>query len=508
MTERLRYVRWGLLAVGTLLRISYLLDYSALPFAEGPLGDSAVYLHQAAKVRAGVHGDSSLLAMSPGYGYVLAAFLDVPWWLLVLQSILGLGVALVLASVAKRLAGARAELAALALYLGYGLVPFYESKLLSDSLGLLLAIATVALSTSAGVRAGRWPWGIATGVVLGLAVLVRAHLIFVVPLLVVAAAARWDRGEPRARGWTRSAAIALGVGLVLLLRGLSTWSASGAFVAVLYTAPDAHVVARSSAGAYDGTLGAVGFESTAPRSAWDVVRAVDQHRRAPAGTRTRAGLLSTAASVDVVGVLRNLPDRLWRAFRDVETTYQYSYYGERDEITALRVLPVTFSTLAWLALVGALSLRARVGARALWPFAPWVLGILVTCLLYLPTARYRFPMLVALVPLAGVGVDTLVQLWTNHSPRGRALVLVTTALALFTAWRTVTYERQNPARWHLQLAESWAGQPHDPEVLEAHLEAARRGSRGADGRVDPRIEAWVHAIRGHSNRGSSRSTQR
>lgn len=485
----------GLLLLGALVRIAYLLDYHALPFVDGPLGDSVVYLHQAERVRAGDHGDSSLLAMSPGYGYVLALF-GAGWLVIALQSLLGLVGGWALAGVSSRLWAPRSGVAAFSLFIGYGLIPFYESKLLSESLGLVLATAVVVLTSRLEVAEGRFGWALGVGATLGLTILMRAHVIFVAPILLVVAALRW-RDEPRVVRARRAAGMALGFGTVLGIRAMVVWVDSGEVVGVLYTAPDAHVVARSTSEAYTGRLDDVGFSGSEPRSAWDVVDAVEEHRLRPDHERGPSGLLATAASIDLRGLAANLPDRVAKTFRDVETTYQYAYYGERKELAALQMLPVTFSLLAWLALAGAIVLGRRDGPRALLPYLPWVLGILTTCVLYMPTARYRFPMVVVLIPLAGVGVVASFDALRSRSRVAAAYLIATLAIGTVTAWRTVTYQPAHPERWHLVIAESLAGQPHDPEALEHHLRSALELSRDAEGRVDPGVEAHVRAIRRH-----------
>lgn len=513
----------GLLAVGGLLRVAYLLDYAALPFAEGPLGDSAVYLHQAARIAAGDHGDTSLLAMSPGYGYVLALFGGAAWPVIGAQAALGLLAGLLVARLARATAGPEhgdaAALGALLLYLGYGLVPFYESKLLSDSLGLSLALGAAALLATTGARAGRPAQTVAAGVVVGLAVLVRAHLVFVAPLLPLAALAPWSSGEPWRLRLRRAAWLGGGLGAVLLARGLFTLHVAGVFVPVLYTAPEAHVVRASSGAAAGARFGSLGFQTEGPPSAWDVVRRVDAHRRGSArGAAERGGgpgssddsrgggpdLLGTARSIDLRGLLRTAPDKLAATFRPVETTHQYAYYGERARIVALQVHAFSFTLIAWLALAGAVALLAGNRGHALWAHAPWIVGIVAVCLLYLPSARYRLPMLVGLLPLAGAGVAALVRAagtgaraWRDPRWQASALAALVAAWLCWDGARThIGYAPRNPERWELVVAESLLLQPHDPAEVEARLararaiSAARRG-----GQPDPAVDAHVEALR-------------
>lgn len=488
MTRRQRIVA-GLLTLGALLRIAYLLDYAGLPFVEGPLGDSVVYLHQARRVVAGDHGDSSLLAMSPGYGYFLAALGQSAWLAIAIQSLVGLGAGLLLERTTTRLAGETAGLIALACYVGYGLFPFYESKLLSETLGFALSLGAFALFTSLSASSSPRR-AAAAGLVLALAVLMRAHLIFVVPFAVVAAPWRWAEESKRERA-RRTAGFVLGLALVFGARGVHTLSTADVFVPVLYTAPDAHVVATSSTSRYDGSLGSVGFQSEGPRSAWDVVRAVESHRSRPTAERSSSGLLATAASIDVWGAMRAAPPRVLETFRSVEATFQYAYYGERAASPALNASPISFSFVAALAALGAgVWMRSR--PRALLPIAPWILGILMTCVLYAPTARYRLPMLCALLLLAGVGGAWLLELRRNSSARWIPIAVAAAAIFLHGAWRNVAYEPKHPERWHLVMAESLLQQPHDPAEVAWHLERAVAVSTDPDA-TSAHIQALVRS---------------
>ncbi|RLB46718.1 MAG: hypothetical protein DRJ42_27050, partial [Deltaproteobacteria bacterium] len=220
------------------LRLVYLTEYvRSLPFVDGPVGDSTIYLEQAFHVARGEFGDATLLAMSPLYGYLLY-LAGAPEDLLTpigLQLLFGVAsTGLLFAAVRSRF-GLGAAVATSALFSTYGAVLFLESKLLSDSLGLLLIIAAQVAYLSPGFRRGHVGISLAAGLVAGLAVLARASLVFCAPLLVVAAFVPWTAAEPvgaRAR-IRRATLLGLGLGAVLLFNGLWTQHHSGLFVPVV-----------------------------------------------------------------------------------------------------------------------------------------------------------------------------------------------------------------------------------------------------------------------------------
>ena len=161
-----------LLTLVALLKLAYLFDYSGLPFLWGPVFDSVVYRAQAEAVLAGRHGDPTLLAFSPLYGYLLAGVgVAPPIKLALFQVALGVLNTALVARIGRALFGPAAGLCAATLFVGYGLFTFYESKVLSETLGLTLLLLSlfVLTSESTRVRVSAAPTLLA-GALLGLAI--------------------------------------------------------------------------------------------------------------------------------------------------------------------------------------------------------------------------------------------------------------------------------------------------------------------------------------------------
>lgn len=455
-----------LLGAAVLLKITYLLDYAqALPFLSGPIFDSQVYLAQAAAVRSGRFSDATLLAFSPLYGYFLAA-LRSPLFAVLAQLALGVGNLVLLYRLCKPLFGPTAALLSATLCAGYGALLCNESKILSETLGFSLGLLTLALYLSAGFRAGRVVLGVAAGAALGLAILARASLLFCFPFFGACAFLPWGRAEQALgrAGWLvrfkRSAALGLGLALVLGGNGLWNYAHSGFFVPVIFVSS---TVAKTTGKEWKGELadlnktGDKQADAEASAGPWDVVYQAQDRLSG----KVKPGD-APKARIDFGGWLRGAPRKLATTLLDIEiSSFMYSYYGERSEIPVLWILPVSFGMLLLLGIAGAVVLARRDGILALCPYLPFLLGPLVTCTLYHPSSRYRLAMVLPALVLAGLGALTLARL----GPRLRwlqALVLLALVVMLY---RNQAYKLQNEGMWHAMVARS--------AVLTGELDVAR-----------------------------------
>lgn len=465
----------ALLAVAGLLRATYLIEYLSLPFVDGPLFDSVVYLRQAESIHAGRLGDPTLVAFSPLYGWFLALFGAEPRLApLVAQLLLGLATLYLLHRMVAALFDETAALAAAVAWTGYGLVLFYESKLMSETLGLALLVAALTATTSGAYRRGHLGAAAAAGALLAAAVLARASLLFAAPFVVVGAAFAWERSErsSRAARARRSAGLAISFAIVLGGHGLHNLAHTGMFVPVILASDTA---ARASQATWDGRLDVFG-EAPSP---WDVVaQARERLARAQRGEPE-----VPRARFDALGALRGAPRKLALTLRDTETTFDYGYYGERSEVRALSLLPLSFGALACMAALGAAWLVRSRGGRALLFHLPLVLGTLAVTAVFHPSSRYRLPMIVPMVVLAGFAVSRILSL---EPGRRRAALAAVLALVVGFAIPTYTTRLQRPAMWHVRVAEAAivAGWPE-----EAAARARRaRALAGGDQEVSERLE--------------------
>jgi 4-amino-4-deoxy-L-arabinose transferase-like glycosyltransferase len=487
LDKRPRRFLLAVLGLAVCLRIAYLLEYLKLPFIDGPLYDSLVYLRQAGAIHAGLFDDASLLAFSPLYGWFLAALGGRAHMVLVVVVQLALGCAAValVFRITRRLFGPEAALAASLLHLGYGLFLFYESKILSETLGLTLALVALDLYLSRPFIKGRLFTGLTCGTALALAVLARASLLLALPFFLLAAMLPWGRSLEIQTGWTprlrRAGAALLGITLTFTASGLWNYHHSGLFVPVIMVS---RTIETATASPWNASLSVHSRSTTGGVSPFDVVRDAEiriaAHRQG-----TDRGPLFRKPHIDVTGWLSGAPAKIAWTLADVETSFQYGYYGERTEVLSLRLLPLSFGFLVLLGLLGAWFAARRYGARTLVPLLPLVLGALLTTTLYHPSSRYRVIMLLPLLSLGGLALHGLVR----TADRRRKIVCTAAAALVFSifAWKTWTYQLRRPGLWHLKAAESaLAGghvdeagrriesalkvQPGDPQVLKRILD--------------------------------------
>lgn len=454
------------LATALLLRVVYFTQYAvALPFLYGPIADSVVYLEQSFRVRHGELGAAVLLGFSPLYGYFLALVgrgesLVAP---VLLQLALGCVGALVIYVVSFRLAGRVAGRFSAALYLGYGTLLYYESKLLSETLSMLLAVIALGVYVGDGVRAGKLRPAIVSGALFGVAILARASLVFAGPLTVLVAALPWQSPREGARVLlVRGSGVALGLAMVLGGNGLLTFSQTGLFVPVILVS---RTVEASSGSGYDGQLSSIQFgEGLA--SSYDVVTSAK--RRIEAARAGAPEAESSAARINLAGFLRHAPSKLLQTFSPREITFQYGFNGERDRVRLLQFLPVSFGLLLLWGLFGAGVLARERGVRALLPFAPLVIGVLITTTLYHPSTRYRLALILPLVLLAGVG---FANVWQPKGAIPKWLGRVMLVASVLLAGLHVRSTQYNQAEFEIQLAMS-AGIQGDRPAEIAHARRA------------------------------------
>lgn len=462
------------------IKIIYLAEYVRLPFLRGPVYDSVVYLRQAHAVLSGQHGDPSLLAFSPLYGYFLAATGGVSRALvpILLQLVLGYLNLFILYRVVRSRHGAGAGLIAAALYFGYGLLLFFETKLMSETLGLHLAVLAMALFLSPRCTAGELRAAIPCGLLVGLSILARASQLFAAPFFVLCALLPWTRDEDAwRRALRRGLGLAVGLTLIFGARAVVTSRHSGLVVPVILVS---QTVQRTTDPGFGDDFASLS-RGRSGVNAWDVVDQAEERLRA---ARSPSSMETPRAEperrplwgVNLGGLLRNAPRKLRHALADTEVTYDYGYFGERSECRALNLLPISFGLLLLAGTLGALRCIRDRGSRALLPYLPYFLGSLSTMIVFHFSSRYRLFMAVPLALLGGAG---LAWLWPRRTLSGgtrTAALLALIAVAAAAVWsgaRTIRRPLREPEIWELRVAQSALSASDRPEL-------ARRLQRAVD----------------------------
>lgn len=440
------------IAIALVCKVVYLAQYLDLPFLFGPLFDAHVYLLQARRILEGRFGDPTLLAFSPLYGYFLAAMGAHQGSIHPVLVQLGLGLLNVwlLHRITCRQLGATAALVAAMLYAGYGPLLCFETKIMSETVGLTLLLTTLELISRRSFASGALSTSMAAGACMALAVLARASLLPTVPLLALATWVRRDDEAPAVAGWRgprlrRALVFALGLGMTLSAHGGWTKLHSGLFVPVILVS---NTATRATQQTWTGDLAI--FRGTAEQhvGAFSVVRqATERLARASRGDPE-----PVRGAFSLFGYLTQVPSKLWLTLRDRETSFDYGFYGERTEAWVLRLCFVSFGMLVSM---GSLGLAVAWRSSKLRALAPWLAvaaGTLLTTTMFHPSTRYRLPLALALLPLTGLVWQHALALPAKRLRQAAlaGLSLVGLCFALVQFVRPL----ENPAFWQLRVAES------------------------------------------------------
>lgn len=396
---------------------------------------------------------------SPLYSYlvgaVYAAFGAGPWGIRIVQLVLGIGTAVLVHEAARRLLGPRAALACGLAAALYGPLLFYETKLLSETLGtflhaLLFWLALGVLGRTrddreAAVAASLPPPAssppplrqfFAIGLVLGLCVITRASaLVLLVPLLVVVFGVR---GTHRARAGAGAALIA-GAALAIAPVTLRNLVVAGEPVLVtdsgglnfyLGNGPGAHGSFRVPAElpvARNAPAQFLAFRAFAER---------ETGRRLSAREVDAFWYRRTWAAIadDPGRWLRLMAEKAWLYVnaRELPNAYDYAFHRLLHPVLALPL--VQFGWIAPLAVFGTVLLAVRRGRPGLF-VALWNSVMAAQVIAFFVVDRYRLPAVPALIVAAGAGGVSLAE-WVRARRRGPlvASAAALAALALVVHW--------------------------------------------------------------------------
>jgi hypothetical protein len=126
----------------------------------------------------------------------------------------------------------------------------------------------------------------------------------------------------------------------------------------------------------------------------------------------------------------------WRKFAAIwhwhEQPNNANFYYYRLHSAVLRDLPVTFLVIAPLALLGILLALAK--WRTAWPLLLYSAAMVGVMLLSLALARYRAPLLAAVIPFAGYSIAVLVsRIFDRQFAQTGAILVAGAVLALWTS---------------------------------------------------------------------------
>jgi 4-amino-4-deoxy-L-arabinose transferase-like glycosyltransferase len=391
----------------------------------------------------------------PAYPYLIGLTYALggprPWHVFAWQLVIGVLGVLLVHRLARRLFSETAAAAAGALAVLAPIPLFFEVTLLRDG---LVAVVTVALALAMHWTAegGRRRWFL-LGLAFGAASLLKASFLLFPPLL-----AAWRLATVRSPARDRLAAAALtagGMALALLpavLRNLAVG-----------------VPPLALNGSASGMLAVYHTANASP--VWLTVSSEFARVLANAGGRQLASLVEAARTHGSLWSLASLElQKLLYAWHGFESPNNVDFYVFRQGVPLLASLPATFVAILPLAAVGAATRRA---ANA-WPLLVAILGSLSTLVLAATLSRYRAPLTMALLPLAGAGVARLAG-WLK-ARRWIWIGGAAAASALYVAWATgMPPGRTRPAlaQRYAKLGAEWIGMGQ-PVLAALHLQEALR----------------------------------
>jgi hypothetical protein len=329
-------------------------------------------------------------------------------WVFLCQMALGVASVVLIHLLARRLFGELAALLAAALALLYGPLLFYEFVLLRDTLIVFAGLLGVLLLDRARDSRAALPW-LWPGLALGLSVALKVHFVFMIAAGVALLIARLWRQWGRL-GW-----------------------ATAVFVGGVAIGFSPVVVRNLAAGAPPFAIASNGAATFVTSNAEDV--------RVPYWGRRHVGRIlgetDNALLPAVIATLKTHPSpwsylrlvgsKLAAAWHSFEQYNNVNFYYARLHSPVLRSLPVSFGLIAPLALVGMV--------LGLWRFRQCaslyclVLANLVVVVVFYGFARFRLPLVAALLPFAGFTVAQLVSFLLTRRWKAAGALLITCAAA-------------------------------------------------------------------------------
>lgn len=496
LDRRSRWLLRLILLVAALLRLTYLLEVTDAPDFAAPRFESQYHDYWA---RALVSGDwtpppgvtdpqirQRPFFRPPGYVYFLATVyrLGGPGYLLprLVQMGLGLLTCWLLFGVGRRIYGDAAGLASAAMMATYWVILYFEAEFMAPSLLLFLLVAWLS-----AVHRWQWTssprWAAASGLLLGLAALVRPNVLILAPVCLA-----WWIWLARRQTKVVLPAALFGAALLVTILPATLRNALVADDAVLVTSNAGINLFVGNHPQSDGfTPGAPELGELLGDSGWDsfdqpkIVAAVSRRVGRPLKDSEVSRYFSRRALQymvsDPTAVLRLWGRKLLLFFGPAEISNTKILAMER-RVSPTLGLGLDFATILALAILGAGSLlwrRRRLDGATLASTVLLVLCLAAYTLSYLPffvSARFRLPMVPWLMLLGGAAVGLLWQ-WLRRR-RYRHLGL---ALLLLTGLRSLT---------------GFAWIPYEPDEALWH---SRRGLLfQASGQTDRAIEAFQHAL--------------
>jgi Flp pilus assembly protein TadD len=407
------------LAAGALLRVVYFFSSRDLPFFDFPITDALFHHRLATAIASGDLWDGHAYFRAPLYYYLLGGLYAIFGPHVVVGKILGHLAGLVTGAViiawSDRLWGRRGAVCAALLWLGSGLLLFYEGELLVDSVFTCLLFASLFVQSESR---GRTLFLLGSGALFGLAAITRPTALACLPLCLYGCSSGTRRVRQAAL-WFGAMAIPVAV-----VAGLNTWALGR----------PTGIATGGGINFYIGNhRGADGSSAALPEPwgyAW-TYRALSDYASEQRGRPLDAGEVSDYFYDEGWRFIREEPAaaaRLWirKAVLSAGRLCLSNNLNLNFVIEHLSILQWLAVWVAWLCVLAAAGLpwlrRSPAEARWLWWFVASYGAVLVV---YFTNDRFRLPLVPALLVLAA-GAPAL---WLQATRKERLRALLPAGLA-------------------------------------------------------------------------------
>ncbi len=451
--------RWwlvGVVALALALRIAHVLALRHTLWFDHLVVDPQFYDEWAQRIAGGEWlGGPGAFYMDPLYSYVLAVLYRVAGHDLLLARLLNVacstGACALVARIGRRTGGAVAGgLAALGFAL-YEPEIFYVGEVDKTSLSILLAAAALALALGRSL-----PSRCAAGAATAAAALTRANFLLFVPLGAVAYLLDRDdraaRVGPLARSVAGAALFLAGAGLVLAPVAWRNHHVSGSWVVTTTQGGQNFYTGNNPTNPY-GAYGVVPFVRPNPHFEEIDFRAAAESRVGHAMTPNEVSAFwfreSFAHIAEHPGFAALAFARkallFWNDFEISDNQDQYLL--ERDS-PVLRLPLLRFGLVAPFALLGAIALVPT--SRTVRLLCGFVVAYWLSLVAFFLFSRYRLPVVVALMPLAALGVVEVARRLRERRGRFAAAAVLCVALGLCFV-RIHLFWRDHPVTIEMRL---------------------------------------------------------
>ena len=450
------------------VRLVFVFQWNDLPYGHAPLLDAQAYDAWAKDIAQGEFLRGKAFYQSPLYPYLAgllyALFGQSGVVLGIFNALLGAGCVAGLVWLTVLWFGVPAALITGTLASFYRPLIFFSAPLMKEPLALFLLTLFVGFAYRALSKNRMRDYAIA-GVALGLCALVRGNVLLFAPL--IAAVALWQYRKAAVANATVMIAVML---LAILPATLHNFKVSGDFVLVNYT--DGFNLYIGNSPYANGTNQYPPEVSTDPvqeemNTIWVASEAAGRPLKpseVSAYWRDRAVSFMIENLVQTLWLVKNKVLAFWNAH---ETFDNYDPAFIEENFGTLLVLPLpTYWIVTFLAELGVVC-----GARSYPKRVAYLVGLtlayMATLCVFYVTDRYRLPVVVFLLPLAGLGGVSLAQAIMAGRWKTAGAGLGIAGVFLFLGLRADPYAADLRAFNWGSLSMIYADMGRDAEALES-----------------------------------------